>query len=100
MRKAIGLSPQRPTARTVVHSPPEARRTVPVTLQVLVALTALAAAAVLWSPASSWFMPIFGPILTETVQRRLIARDYLAEPKFVLTVGSDQDSDQRYIGDS
>ena len=98
-RESIGLSPQRPTARTDVHSPPEARRGVPVTLLAFVVLTALAAAAVLWRPALFWLRPIIGPTLTETDRGRLIASDDFAEPKFTLIMSGAQDSDQRYIGD-
>lgn len=94
-REAIGLPPRRPTARTVIHSPPEARRTFPVTLLAIVVLAAIAITAVLWRPV----LPSFRPDPPEMELGRLIVRDDFSEPKFPLTVDNDQDSDQRYLGD-
>lgn len=98
-RKAIGLSPQRPTARTVIHSPPEARREVPLTLLATLVLAAIVITAAFWRPALSWLRPVLKPDLAEMDPGRLIVRDDFSEPKFALIVSSDQDSDQRYIGD-
>lgn len=96
---AIGLSPQRPTARTVVHSPSETKRGVPVLQFVLIILAVTALAAVLRRPALSWPGPVFGSASAEMELGRLIVLDDFSDPQTALPVGGEQDIDQRYVGD-
>lgn len=98
-REAIGLSPQRPTAKTVVHSPPEARRSVPLVLVILVVFAAIAAATVLLRP-SLLGLGLPGERAGSDMEvGRLIERDDFAEPQFALQVGGSDSWDKGYVGD-
>jgi len=98
-REAIGLSPHRPTAKTVVHSPPEARRGLPFALLALVVLTAVAVALLFWSRSIFRQGPAAGPAPASMEAGRLIVRDDFAEPHFDLPVRTNEESEQRYVGD-
>lgn len=98
-RESIGLSPHRPTAKEVIQSPPDAKRGVSSVLLLLVALAAIAAVAILWRPSVFSTGPFGGGAPATIEEGRLIARDDFAEPLFSLPVGSDEDSDRRYVGD-
>jgi hypothetical protein len=98
-RESIGLTPHRPTAKRVVYSPPEAKRTIPLLPLLLLAAVIIATALVVWraSPfgAGSFYPRVFTPPSNE----RLIARDDFAEPNFALPVRSNLESDLSYVGD-
>ena len=98
-REAIGLSPHRPTAKTVVHSPPEPERGQPFALLALVILTATAVVLLFLNRSIFTRGPVGWRAPATVEAGRLIVRDDFAEPHFDLPVRSDQDSEQRYVGD-
>ncbi len=97
-REAIGLSPHRPTAKSVVHSPPEAKRRVPFVPLLLAGLVVTLAAAILWRPPLfPLTLPGRAPAIMEV--GRLIERDDFSEPVFALPVEENEESELRYVGD-
>lgn len=98
-REAIGLSPQRPTAKEVVHSPPEAKRSFSFILLILVVLAGAAAAGLYWRPSILVQGPFAERAPAPMEVGRLIVRDEFADPHFTLPVRRSEESDQRYLGD-
>ena len=97
-REAIGLSPHRPTAKDVVHSPPEATRRFPFPLLVVAGLVVAAATVVLWR--TSFFpltLPGREPATIE--EGRLIEKDDFSEPGFALPEEKNEESDLGFVGD-
>ncbi len=98
-REAIGLSPHRPTAKKVVHSPPEPRYGLPFARLALVLLAAIAVALVFLNRSIFTQGSVGWRAPASAEAGRLIVRDDFAEPHFDLPVRSDQDFEQRFVGD-
>ena len=98
-RKAIGLSPHRPTAKAVVHSPPDAKRGNPLPFVILVVLVAMAAAILYLrqSVFAQWPLRFQAPAPMEA--GRLIEKYDFAEPHIDLPIGSNEASQLGYVGD-
>lgn len=98
-REAIGLSRGRPTAKAVVHSPPEARRNLFGAALGLVAAAAAVAAAVLWLTGFPISAPDGGQTVAPPKAGSLIVRDDFDDPSFALPVGAGEEADLGYVGD-
>ena len=97
-REAIGLPPRRPTAKRVVHSPPEAKRSFPFLLLIVAGLVVTVAIAILWP---TLFFPLTPPGRAPTTIEvgRLIEKDEFSEPRFALPVEKNEESELRFVGD-
>ena len=98
-RESIGLAPHRPTARMVVHSPPEAKRTVPLWPLLLLAAAVIATAWITWRALPFPAKPSAGRAFLPIPDERLIARDDFTQPYFPLPIRSDVASNLAYVGD-
>ena len=98
-RESIGLNPHRPTAKTVVHSPPDAKRTPPLLPMLFLAVVILAATWAVWRALPFRADAFEGRTFRPHFDERLIARDDFSEPHFQLPVRSKADSDLSYVGD-
>lgn len=98
MREAIGLSPHRPTAKSVVHSPPEAKPRVSVSVLVVASLVVTAATAVLWR-SSLLPLTLSGRATATMEEGRLVERDDFSERRFALPVKDSEESEMDYVGD-
>lgn len=98
-RESIGLSPHRPTAKTVVHSPPEAKPAVPFWLiALLIAATAIGAWRV-WNASPLGTSSAGGEQYAPVAEERLIARDDFSDPFFPLPIRADSEAELSYVGD-
>lgn len=98
-REAIGLSPKRPTAKIVVHSPPEARKGFSPILLVLLVTALLAIVWVTWRETNNANFPFAGGSALPAADQRLIVRDEFREPQFALPVRSNGASTLSYEGE-
>ena len=98
-REAIGLSRGRPTAKAVVHSPPEAGRNLFGAALGLAAVVAAVAAIVLWRAGFYMSGSYGGQTLAPPEAGRLMARDDFDDPSFALSVDGGEDADLGYVGD-
>lgn len=118
-REAIGLAPQRPTAKTVLHAPPDAQRGSLRWLAVLfVLLLALATGWLLWQAVtapdgsadrsadggSAVEMAIAAgsasdPLAQAAASGRLLVRDDFIEPQFPLPSRADEAVTLGFLGD-
>ena len=98
-REAIGLSRGRPTAKEVVHSPPEARRNLFGATLGLAAVVVAAAAIVLWRAGFLMSGPYGGQTLDPPEAGSLMAREDFDEPSFALSVGGGEEAELGYVGD-
>ena len=97
-REAIGLPPHRPTAKRVVHSPPEGERSFPLPLLIVAGLVVIAATAFLWR--TTFFPLTFSGSAPTTIEGgRLVVRDDFSAPRFDLPVRDDVESKLGYVGD-
>lgn len=98
-RESIGLSPQRPTAKTVVQSPPDAKPAVPLWLIALLIAGLVVAAWRVWDASPLGPGRAEGGKFTPHAEERLIARDDFSDPFFPLPVRADSESELSYMGD-
>jgi hypothetical protein len=98
-REAIGLSSQRPMAKTVVHAPPEAKRGVPLWPLTLLVLAILVAGWIFWQDSNAAQRRTAGGAFLAAPEERLIVRDDFIERHFALPVRSHDEYDLGYLGD-
>lgn len=98
-REAIGLSRQRPTAKAVIHSPPEAVRSRRGATIGLAVVAAAIAALVLWRVGFFGGGNYGRETLTTPDEDSLVVRDDFSHPTFDLPIGSDAAAEMGYVGD-
>ncbi len=98
-RESIGLTPHRPTAKMVVHSPPEAKRAIPKWLPVLLAAATVATAWMTWRASPFAAQPSAERTFIPYPDERLVVRDEFTEPFFPLPIRSNAESELGYVGD-
>jgi len=98
-RESIGLSPHRPTAKTVVQSPPDAKPAFPAWLIALLFAAAIAAGWLAWEASPFAANSVEGEKFTPHADERLVARDDFSDPFFPLPIRVDSESELSYVGD-
>ncbi len=98
-REAIGLAPQRPTAKAVLYSPPDPKRRGLLWLPAVLVLAVIATGWMIWQASIVTDAPSAARAFSPAPDERLIVRDDFIEPHFPLPIRSNAEYALAFLGD-